>query len=147
MYDGLKTNVPGFFQYFSVFLIRKLTYAGLVYYLSDKKYCMFQVMCNVYLSFLFVLYLSFFRPFIDPTLMTINFINEFCFYLTSVIYLTFTDINPDPRAKVLMGWILIVLVFGNLIFPNCCRWFFAIWPSIKLLCRFEQTSEGKFIDK
>lgn len=138
LYDGLKTNVTGLYQYFSVFLVRKFLYSLLVYYYNESVYCMFQVMCNVMLSFFFLLYLAVFQPFISRQAFVINMVNEFSFYLTSLIYITFTDFNPNAYAKVLMGWILIVILLVNLIFPNGYNMVKGIWPDIKALFEKEK---------
>lgn len=58
-------------------------------------------------------------------------LNEITFYMVSLIYLTFTDFNPDAFAKVLMGWILITLVIANLIWPNGSTMVAGIWPDIR----------------
>lgn len=58
-------------------------------------------------------------------------LNEVCMYIVSLIYLTFTDFNPDPSAKVFMGWILLVVVIANLIWPNGSTMVAGIWPDIR----------------
>lgn len=49
----------------------------------------------------------------------------------SLVYITFTDFNPDAYAKVLMGWVLIVIVIANLIWPNGTTMVAGIWPDIR----------------
>ena len=44
--------------------------------------------------------------------------NEVCFLCVSVLYFCFTDFNPDPQMKVYCGWVLILVVISNLIWPN-----------------------------
>lgn len=99
-------------------------------------------MGNAFLSFAFMMYLAVFKPFINKTTYRINLINELCMYVVSLLYITFTDFNPDAYAKVLMGWVVIFLVISNLIFPNGYVMVSGIWPDIKkVLCG--QKDEGK----
>lgn len=88
-------------------------------------------MANVFLSFTFLMYLAVFKPFVDPTTYRINLFNEFFMYMVSLLYITFTDFNPDAYAKVLMGWLVILLVISNLIFPNGYIMVRGLWPDIK----------------
>ena len=41
LYDGIKTDVQGAFHYYSVYLLRKLAFAMVVYYLSDPEWSLF----------------------------------------------------------------------------------------------------------
>lgn len=115
----------------------------IVYYLADEVYVMLQVFCNIYLSLLFLMYLAAFQPFIERETQLVNFFNEFCYYISSVLYLTFTDYNPDAFAKVFMGWILIVVVLGNLCFPNGYYMIRGMWPDIKNMCCSRNKNEVK----
>jgi uncharacterized protein YbjQ (UPF0145 family) len=45
-------------------------------------------------------------------------LNEINFLTVSVLYFCFTDFNPDPLVKVYCGWVLILVVISNLIYPN-----------------------------
>jgi hypothetical protein len=99
-------------------------------------------MVNVFMSLSFLMYLAVFRPFIDQQTFRINLINEFCMYAVSLIYLTFTDFNPDAYAKVVMGWLVILLVISNLIFPNGYMMVRNSWPDIKgALCKQDEVKK------
>jgi hypothetical protein len=50
--------------------------------------------------------------------MNITLFNEFCYYIIAMTYLCFTDYNSDPVLKVTMGWFIIFIMVGNLIYPN-----------------------------
>lgn len=88
-------------------------------------------MVNAILSLLFACYLLEFRPFINVTLHRINVWNEVCYYVASMIYLTFTDFNPNAENKVFMGWLFILLVLFNLTYPNGFYMLKGMWPGIK----------------
>lgn len=138
LYDGLKANQPGAFQYFSVFLVRKLIYAWVVYYYAEDVHIFFQLYVNILLSFTFLLYLAHFKPFIDKRQGMINFWNEFTYYIVSMIYLTFTDYNKDAMLKLIMGWVVIIIVIINLIYPNGYVMVSEMWPDIRSLCSKEK---------
>ena len=80
--------------------MRRLAYAFIVFYLYEEEYTLFQVMANLLLSFLFAFYIAHFKPFIERSTNHIQFLNEVTFYVVSVIYLMFTDFNPDPEIKI-----------------------------------------------
>ena len=60
--------------------------------------------------------------------------NEICFYIVSFLYICFTDINPDANSKLLIGWLVLILIIGNLIYPNGIIMVSSIWPEIKETC-------------
>ena len=56
--------------------------------------------------------------------------------------MAFTNFNPDAESKLLMGWIIVVICVGNLIYPNGYNMVKGIWPDIKTAC-----SRGEKIKK
>jgi hypothetical protein len=48
----------------------------------------------------------------------INLINEISFYLISVFFLSFTNLNPYAESKLAMGWITVGIAILNVIYPN-----------------------------
>lgn len=129
-YEGLKTHMSGPYHYQSLNLLRRLIFAYVVFYFSSEEYTLFQILLNLILSLLFVLYLASARPFLDPDLNKMQLLNEVTYYLVSTLYLCFTDFNPHPAIKVNCGWVVVLLVILNLIWPNFTYMFTGIWPDI-----------------
>lgn len=88
-------------------------------------------MANAYLSLAFLMYLAAYKPFLDQTTFRINVWNEFSMYAVSMIYITFTDFNQDPYAKVMMGWLVVGLCIANLILPNGFVMISGLWTDAK----------------
>jgi hypothetical protein len=133
LFEGLRTNQPGYTHYYSIYLLRKLIFGMIVYNLHEMHYCSAQVMANMYLSFLFICYLVVFKPFLNQHEQLMQVLNEICFYLVSFMYICFTDINPNAENKLIIGWFIIFLVLANLIWPNGSTMVKGIWPDIKAL--------------
>ena len=58
-------------------------------------------------------------------------VNEICYLVVSVLYFCFTDFNKDPLIKLYCGWVLILVVIANLIWPNLTVMLRGIWPEVK----------------
>jgi hypothetical protein len=58
LFESYKTNLPGFLQYFSVYLVRKQLYAHIAFYLNDEFYTVLQVYVNLLVNFFFIIYLA-----------------------------------------------------------------------------------------
>ena len=117
LFETYRTNLPGFLQYFSVYLVRKQAYAHIVFYLNEEQ-AILQVYLNLMINFFFVLYLVAVQPFKTKRVYLINFMNEIIFYIISCFFLGFTNINFFPESKIIIGWVIIALAILNLIFPN-----------------------------
>ena len=48
-----------------MFLVRRVIYVYICYFYYEPQFTLLQVFVNIYLSFLFILYLVEFRPYID----------------------------------------------------------------------------------
>ena len=88
-------------------------------------------MANIVLSFSFAFYLAHMQPFIEKQTNRIQFFNEVTYYVVSLLYLTFTDFNPDPEIKIVTGWFVVVVAILNLIFPNLTTMLEGVIPDIK----------------
>ena len=66
LYENLRTDVSGPLHYWSIFLVRKLVFAYIVYYLDEEIYTVLQVFLNAYLSLIFALFLAAGQPFTTP---------------------------------------------------------------------------------
>lgn len=62
-------------------------------------------------------------------------INEICFLSVSVLYFSFTDFNPDPQIKVNCGWVMLLIVISNLIWPNLTFMLRGVFPDIIKACK------------
>ena len=67
----------------------------------------------------------------SPVENKMQLLNELCYYVVSVLYLCFTDFNPNPEVKIYCGWFVVVVMLGNLIWPNFTMMWRGIWPDIK----------------
>ena len=59
LYETVKTTGTGPFQYWSVYLLRKMLYAYIVFYFKEEEYTLFQIVLNILLSLMFALYIAF----------------------------------------------------------------------------------------
>jgi hypothetical protein len=118
IYEGLKTNVSGPLHYQSLTLLRKLVFAFIVFYLYEEVFTLFQVMANVLLSLSFALYIAHMQPFIEQSTNRIQLFNEVTYYVVSLLYLTFTDFNPNAEIKLYTGWLVVLVAILNLLYPN-----------------------------
>jgi hypothetical protein len=134
LYEGMRTNITGYLHYYSIFLFRKMIFCFLVYYMHQEALCSIQVMINAHMSFLFVVYLVAVKPMSNKTDFFYQVLNEYCFYIVSLLYLCFTDLNPNAANKVFVGWLVIVICICNLIWPNGYIMVSGIWPDIKGIC-------------
>ena len=51
--------------------------------------------------------------------------------MVSVLYLCFTDFNPNPEVKIYCGWFMVLICLGNLVWPNGTMMFGAVIPEIR----------------
>jgi hypothetical protein len=65
LYDGFKKNCHPTLYYNMVFIIRRLIFVSMVYFLSDPSWATAQVFLNILLSLFFVGYLLVMKPFVD----------------------------------------------------------------------------------
>ena len=62
-------------------------------------------------------------------------LKEINYYLVSIFYLSFTDFNPNAEAKLLIGWVIVLLCITNLVWPNGYVMFRDIIPELLKNCR------------
>lgn len=51
--------------------------------------------------------------------------------MVSVLYLCFTDFNPEPQVKIWCGWFLVLVAIGNLVWPNGTMMVQGLYPDIR----------------
>ena len=56
--------------------------------------------------------------------------NELTYYVVSVLYLCFTNFNPNPEVKVYCGWFVVLVALANLVWPNGKIMVDELWPEI-----------------
>jgi len=131
LYEEFRTDSHAIFHYFSVFLVRRFIYVLVCYFYYLPEQTIFQVFVNIYLSFLFLLYLIHFRPYVDKDINRLQVINEGAFLLMSYQIIAFTDFNPDVDIKSLFGWTMVFTSGLNFVFPNLYLVCVGMWPDIK----------------
>ena len=70
------------------------------------------------LSWSFALYLLKVQPFLNSHENKMQVLNEWTYLMVSTLYYCFTDFNPSPLAKIQCGWVVILVVLINLLWPN-----------------------------
>ena len=112
--DGVKTYDEWYKQYFIIFLIRRILFVSMAYYLSDDKFTVLQVFLNLLLTQLFVSYLINVRPFEGQFENNIEISNEIWLLFLSYHQISFTDICLFPETKITMGYSMIVFSALNM---------------------------------
>ena len=101
-----------------VFILRRIAFISMIYFLSGDEFTVAQVYINIALSYFFLLYLVVLKPFKDKSVNKLEVINEIAYLLITYHQIGFTDINPRVEIKEKIAWSLIVISLMNLIFPN-----------------------------
>ena len=70
-------------------------------------------------------------------------LNEVTYYMVACFFLAFTNFNPDPMAKLIMGWVIVGICVCNLIWPNGYMMVSSIWPDIKAACTCTKTKKQR----
>jgi hypothetical protein len=97
------------------------------------------------LSLLFTVYLINWHPFYIPEENRMQVFNEICYYVVSMLYLCFTDVIKDPLFKVYIGWVVILIVISNLIYPNFLYMVGGISPDLMMCCLNSKIARHKKI--
>ena len=58
--------------------------------------------------------------------------------MVSLLYFCFTDFNTNPEIKVTCGWVVLVILLSNLIYPNGYVMVTGMWPEIKQKFTFKK---------
>jgi len=132
LYEDFKTN-SGIFHYYTVFMLRRIFFVYICFKWYQPEYTFFQVMANVQISFIFVLYMVKFRPFLDEEMNKLQIINEYVFVVITYHQLLFTDFVDDASSKNLMGWSFVLCSLGNMIWPNGYLVVVNLIPSVVVL--------------
>jgi hypothetical protein len=128
-----------------MYLMRKLLFAFIVFYFHEMEYVMLQLASNVVLSLLFIVYLLLWHPFYNPEENRMQVLNELTYYIVSMLYLCFTDFIKNPLLKVYVGWVVILVVISNLIYPNFSHMMRGISPDIMMCCLNSKIARNKKI--
>ena len=115
LYEDFKTSDPFYVQYYFVFILRRVTYALLAYFMWQPEYTIIQLHLNQTISFMFLIYLVTYKPFLDPFLDKVEVFNEISYMVITYHQLGFTDITTEVHTKHIIGWSMIgfcLLSFG-----------------------------------
>lgn len=118
LYENLKTGVSGLKHYQSLQLLRKMAFAYIVFFFMSEEWMLFQLGLNLILSWVFCLYIAHMQPWVDPSQNKVQLLNEFCYYMVSLLYVCFTDFNDNPEIKIYVGWVVVLVAVCNLVWPN-----------------------------
>ena len=101
-----------------MFLYRRCSFVLLAYYFHTPEFTPFQVLINVGLSVLYVLYLVHYHPILSKDKMRLVTINEINFLVLCYHQICFTDIVTSASAKYMMGWSFCFFSMLNFLWPN-----------------------------
>ena len=65
LYEDFKTYNQGNFIYYTFFIVRRVLFVWVTFFMADSHYSIFQIFFNVFLNLGFVLYLVTYKPFMD----------------------------------------------------------------------------------
>ena len=118
LFEGFQTYCSPLFHYYMVFIIRRIAFICMAYFLPGEEFTVAQVYINILLSYFFLMYLVVMKPFVDKLTNNLESINELCYLLISYHQIGFTDVNPNVEIKILIAWSLIAMSVMNIIWPN-----------------------------
>ena len=147
MYDDLyaeqKTSDHPLMQYTAMFLLRRIIFVLLAFYLYQPSFTPFQVLINIQMNFLFNVYLVAYNPLTDPSKNRLNIINELFFLVLCYHQLAFTDFNQSVRAKFMMGWSFVFVSIFNFFWPNIYLVIAEAWPAVILSCTSKKVDANR----
>lgn len=125
LFRGLRTDVPGYLQFYTIYLLRRAIFVALVYNLTDPTYILVQIFAVISMSFYYSLYLIHFKPYVNQSINRVHIVNEV--FLIGITYhlLVFTDYAQTAETKYLAGWSMLLLCATNFLIPNVASvaWF------------------------
>ena len=140
--ETVKTSQMGLMHYNSLYLLRKLIYALIVYHLTEEVYLYLQIATNALLSIGFAVYLAVYQPFLTPYENKLAILNEFNYYVVSLLYFCFTDFNPNPEVKNVCGWVVVLVAIANLLYPNLYLMVEGLIPELRSKCMKKRRSNS-----
>jgi hypothetical protein len=131
LYEGLRTSNICIFHYYFVYLIRRVLFCQIAFWLHEPQYTTMQVFANLVIAVLFTAYMIEFKPFFDRQYNNLQVVNEITYVIISYTVIAFTDFQPEVTVKLSCGWFMILVSIFNLIYPNLYLLAKAMWPDIK----------------
>ena len=118
LFRGLRTDVPGYLQFYTIYMLRRAIFVALVYNLSDPSYILVQVFSVISMSFYYAVYLIKFKPYVNQSVNRVHIVNEV--FLVGITYhlLVFTDYAQTAETKYLAGWSMLLMSVANFLVPN-----------------------------
>ena len=141
LYDGFVVQKSGLFHYYSVYMIRRIVFVAICFIFWEEQFTLLQIMSNITIALVFVLYLIHFRPFFEPVVNTLQIINETAYLMLSMHQLCFTDFASGPEVKNIAGWSMVSFAVLNLLFPNLYLVLVSMYPDIRDLLRCKKDKE------
>jgi len=111
-------------------MIRRIVYVAICFIFWEEHFALFQIMSNIVIAFVFVLYLIEFRPFVEKEINQIQIVNELAYVALSFHQLCFTDF-ASAEVKNIAGWSFVTLAVLNLLFPNLYLVVKSMYPDIR----------------
>ncbi|CDW89609.1 UNKNOWN [Stylonychia lemnae] len=110
IYKDLQTNFVSHYFYHSIFVLRRGSFALMVFYLQDWLYL--QVLLFIFQNLLYMIYLIYGRPLTGG--YGVEIFNELCTLLLSYFMMIYTDYVDDPVTKYQIGYIYIAVFIFNM---------------------------------
>ena len=118
LYEDIRADLPGYMQFYSLYLLRRLIYVVLVYYYTDQVYILVQIFLTIILTVLYTLYLVTVKPFLDRDMNHLMVVNEFFFLAILYHLIVFTDYAQTAEIKFNAGWSMLLISMANFVWPN-----------------------------
>ena len=84
LYEDFREQKSGLLHYYAIYMIRRVIFVIVCFWLWTPEYTMVQVHVNILLGLFFTLYLLAYHPFRDKTMNRLQIVNEYCFVMISI---------------------------------------------------------------
>ena len=115
LYLGLQTRERTALVFPFVFMMRRLIYAGILVYWSERNY--FQIQTIIFKCSLIMIFTGYMRPFNRRLANNIELINDAFIVVCSYFLIIFSPLVSDAQTRYISGWPIIGLI-GVLISIN-----------------------------
>eukprot|EP00347_Sterkiella_histriomuscorum_P009385 403341412 len=130
--------------YYSLYFIRRFIFVLSMLFFTDSPYL--QLLTFQLLSIGQFIYLITVMPFETKTNNVMEFINEGLVLFTAEILILFTDYEPNPEHRYILGWVVLsAIIFVSLI--NMSLFFYQAIKTIKKIARLVGTKLKSLIQK
>eukprot|EP00347_Sterkiella_histriomuscorum_P003935 403362372 len=109
LHENLKMNKKWSIGYYSLFFIRRFIFVISMLFFNKAPYL--QLMTFQLLSICQFLYLITVMPFENRLNNTMELVNEGLVLFTAEILILFTDFDPNPENRYMLGWVVLSVIF------------------------------------